>query len=159
MTRRADTRLIDQLRQNQAALAARSTTIAEHNKQVLEKISANTHKHLQSMRERAAEVEKRKAEYEKQKQEEEPDPAAKNQWLQRRESRDETFQFDQGEDSEPAESPNQRSTEVKPSAPPVPSPPPAPAAQQSAASTPAGQKSRPADDFDDDDFSNNSWLQ
>ncbi|WP_043536090.1 hypothetical protein [Saccharomonospora cyanea] len=159
MANRADPKLIEQLRHNQAAVRARSAAIAEYGKQVTQKLAANTLEHLQSMRKHAAEAQKRKAEHEKQ-QGEEDDPTAKNQWLQRREGRDETFQFGQEGAGEAADSPAAaRSTEERTVAPPVSPPVPVPRRQQPPASGPARRETRPADDFDDDDFSNNSWLQ
>ncbi|EHY90134.1 hypothetical protein ACWGRK_00540 [Saccharomonospora azurea] len=165
MTRKVDSKLIEQLRQNQAALKARSAAIAEHGKQVTQKLAANTLENLQSMRKHAAEAKKRQAELDKQK-DDEADPTAKNQWLQRREGGDDTFQFGQQDDDEAADVPAaKRAEENKPVAPPAPPPAPAPQTQQSAVSDPAPaarakhRAPRPADDFDDDDFSNNSWLQ
>ena len=74
------------------------------------------------------------------------DPAAKNEWLKRTPGRENTYQF--GESEEPAYEP------------PPAAPPTIPDATERTDRTPAPRRGRHSrqDEFDDDDFSNNSWL-
>ncbi|HJQ47905.1 MAG TPA: hypothetical protein VJ870_16550 [Amycolatopsis sp.] len=71
------------------------------------------------------------------------DPAAKNEWLKRNEVQEATYQF--GGPDEPAYEAGPETTERT-------APPPAPPAPEG-----RGRHSR-RDEFDEDDFSNNSWL-
>ncbi|WP_143827443.1 hypothetical protein [Saccharomonospora viridis] len=83
-----------------------------------------------------------------QRREEKDDPNAKNQWLQRREAEDSTFQFGEAEEAEPEPTPQPAAAPAPPAEPP----------QREQVSTQPQSKKRPADDFDDEDFSNTNWF-
>ena len=72
------------------------------------------------------------------------DPTAKNDWLKRNAAQDSTFQFAGDSDHEAADGYPSAPATTERTAPPAPP-------------EPRGRHSR-RDDFDDDDFSNNSWL-
>ena len=82
------------------------------------------------------------------------DPAAKNEWLKRNaEPQDATFRFGDAEDAGDEQAPEVTERTAAPSAGPAPAVPPTgpPAPER------RGRHSR-RDDFDEDDFSNKSWL-
>lgn len=136
MTSSADPALVERLAETRTRVHDRSAGISEQVKQQSQALAAADEERRQANIEHSAELDRRAAERAEGKE----DPAAKNQWFQRAEPRDTTFRFgdaDEEPDSEPAS----------------PSWPPEPVVEQ-----PRGRHSRDAD-FDDDDFSNNSWLQ
>ncbi len=156
MTSKADPKFIERLRAIEAATRARSEAITEHGRRASEKLAARTQEHLQAMRKHAAEVNKRRAEHLQQQEQE--DPTAKNQWLQRREATDTTFDFGDSEEGE------QYTASQPPvaAAPAVPTLPPAvemPQHEQPSSTPPPRREKRQPTHFDDDDFSNNSWMQ
>ncbi len=132
-----------------AAVHDRAQKASEEAAQRLRERDKVTEQRLQELAERREQAKAKK----------EQDPNANNQWLQRRDTQDETFRFGTAEE---AEQPGPTRTPPPPPAfaPPREDPPVAPQPEPPAPAARAKHRApRPADDFDDADFSNPSWLQ
>ncbi len=88
---------LERLARAKAEADARSTAVREQFRQVREETARRAQEHLRASQEQTEKLKKLIAEHEQQKAEE--DPTAKNQWLQRREAEDTTFQFGEVEES------------------------------------------------------------
>ncbi|CAM2862780.1 hypothetical protein SAXI111661_05275 [Saccharomonospora xinjiangensis] len=156
MTSKADPTFIERLRAIQSATRARSEAIAEHTRRTSEKLAERSQQHLQAMRTHIAEADKRRAEYLQQQAQD--DAAAKNQWLKRREVSEATYDFGASEGIEEDTAP-QRPVPPAPVAPPTPTAMEFPRAQPQPNSVSPRRENRQPNHFDDDDFSNNSWME
>ncbi|MEU6640969.1 hypothetical protein ABZ863_00280 [Saccharomonospora sp. NPDC046836] len=142
MTSGADPRLVERLAETQARVREQSTVITERVRTAAAHVAERADQRRQVNEAHSKELDKlvedRKAA--------KADPNSGNQWLQRTESYDHTFQF--GEDEQRERQP----------APPAPAPMPEPRLE---APEPRrrGRHARPDDRFDDDDFSNNNWMK
>ncbi len=141
----ADPKLLERLSQITSQAHARSAAIADRARRQAQELAERAEQRRQANEERSKELDQQA----EQRRVEKDDPTAKNQWLQRSETQDLTYRF--GED-DAQETPAQ------------PAPPPVPALEQpkpleQPPRERRGRHARPVDDFDDDDFSNNSWMQ
>ncbi|SFP11701.1 hypothetical protein [Saccharomonospora viridis] len=144
---------LERLARAKAEADARSTAVREQFRQVREETARRAQEHLRASQEQTEKLKKLIAEHEQQKAEE--DPTAKNQWLQRREAEDTTFQFGEVEEPEPEPEPQ------RPATPPPPVPMPTAESSQrerSAQASPSRSKAGPGEDVDEEDFSNTNWF-
>lgn len=148
---KASSTFLDRLARLREESEARSAAISEQFQRAQAERTHRAQEQLQAAREQSAKMKKFLAEREK--EEEDADPAAKNHWLQRPEAREETFEFGSEEFAVEEESPAPSVDEAPPAPPPVELPDP-----QTAPTPPPRREPEPAEEFDDDDFSQNSWM-
>jgi hypothetical protein len=87
--------LAERLAQVRARARQRSAEFAEQARQRSEEIAQHNREREEATEQRIREIRQRKEEQQKA----EDDPNAKNQWLQRREAEDSTFQFGEAEEA------------------------------------------------------------
>lgn len=144
-------------------LAQIRTSVREHAAEISERVRKNVAETTQRAQESRQAAEQGLKEIERKKQQHaqlgaEADPNADNQWLQRRETPEETFEFGVAAEPETTEPLQASAPPRQPGVEPM-------AGLSAAQSAPAGQQpgvgarhARRDDDYEEDDFSNTNWL-
>ncbi|PRX43987.1 hypothetical protein B0I33_113153 [Prauserella shujinwangii] len=143
----ADPALVQRLAETQNRVRDTSAGIAERVREQSRAVTEAAEQRKEANARHSAELDRRAEE----RQGGKDDPAARNQWLQRTETRETTYRFGDDEPAAEASGPQPAPRSPEPLPPPQPPLPPREPVSR-------GRHAQRDPDFDDDDFSNNSWL-